>query len=222
FDDFRVTGHLIPDENRPMKGHASDRYRHGAAFGAAPCGCAACEIHLRQQPAAKDVAVRIGIGRHRNGAQRRLRFGWPIRRVGGGHGKSQRRGERVSRSSSRRNIGWGLRPASGFAGIANRSRLFRDRIYRGAAAPPGRGWEDHAMASDILTARKGPVLEITLNRPQIGNAASDAMAIELTKLLLGAAETSEIAVLRGAGDDFCVGRETMGKRPPGPPPQALE
>jgi enoyl-CoA hydratase/carnithine racemase len=78
------------------------------------------------------------------------------------------------------------------------------------------------MSSDILTARKGPVLEITLNRPQIGNAASDAMAVELTKLLLGAAESSEIVVLRGVGDDFCVGRETMGKRPPGPPPQALE
>jgi len=70
------------------------------------------------------------------------------------------------------------------------------------------------MSSDILTARKGPVLEITLNRPQIGNAASDAMAVELTKLLLGAGESSEIVVLRGAGEDFCVGRETMGKRPP--------
>ena len=46
------------------------------------------------------------------------------------------------------------------------------------------------MSSDILTARKGPVLEITLNRPEIGNAASDAMAIELTKLLLGAGESS--------------------------------
>src|SRR5215470_2967568 len=78
------------------------------------------------------------------------------------------------------------------------------------------------MSSDILTIRKGPVLEITLNRPQIGNAASDAMAVELTKLLLGAAETSEIVVLRGAGEDFCVGRETMGKRPPGAPPEAFE
>src|SRR5262245_42160337 len=78
------------------------------------------------------------------------------------------------------------------------------------------------MSSDILTVRKGPVLELTLNRPQIGNAASDAMAGELTKLLLGADETSEIVVLRGAGADFCVGRETMGKRPPGAPPEALE
>jgi enoyl-CoA hydratase len=78
------------------------------------------------------------------------------------------------------------------------------------------------MADQILTARKGPVLEITLNRPEIGNAASDAMAVELAKLLLGAGESAEIVVLRGAGDDFCVGRETMGKRPPGAQPDALE
>jgi enoyl-CoA hydratase len=78
------------------------------------------------------------------------------------------------------------------------------------------------MANEIVTARKGPVLEITLNRPEIGNAASDGMAVELTKLLLGAGGSSEIVVLRGAGDDFCVGRETMGKRPPGQQPDALE
>jgi enoyl-CoA hydratase len=78
------------------------------------------------------------------------------------------------------------------------------------------------MSNEILTARKGPVLEITLNRPQIGNAASDAMAVELAKLLLGAGESSEIVVLRGAGEDFCLGRETMGKRPPGAPPEAFE
>ena len=78
------------------------------------------------------------------------------------------------------------------------------------------------MADEIITTRKGPVLEITLNRPEIGNAASDAMAVELTKLLLGAGENAEIVVLRGAGDDFCVGRETMGKRPPGAQPDALE
>ncbi len=78
------------------------------------------------------------------------------------------------------------------------------------------------MANEIVTARKGPVLEITLTRPEIGHAASDGMAVELTKLLLGAGENSEIVVLRGAGNDFCVGRETMGKRPPGQQPDALE
>jgi len=78
------------------------------------------------------------------------------------------------------------------------------------------------MSNEILTARKGPVLEITLNRPQIGNAASDGMAVELAKLLLGAGESADIVVLRGAGEDFCIGRETMGKRPPGAPPEAFE
>jgi enoyl-CoA hydratase len=78
------------------------------------------------------------------------------------------------------------------------------------------------MSNEILTARKGPVLEITLNRPQLGNAASDAMAVELAKLLLAAGESADIVVLRGAGEDFCVGRETMGKRPPGAPPEAFE
>ena len=48
------------------------------------------------------------------------------------------------------------------------------------------------------------------------------MAIELTRLLLTAGESAEIVVLRGAGDDFCVGRESMGKRPPGAQPDALE
>jgi enoyl-CoA hydratase len=78
------------------------------------------------------------------------------------------------------------------------------------------------MSNEILTVRKGPVLEVTLNRPQIGNAASDAMAVELAKLLLSAGESADIVVLRGAGEDFCVGRETMGKRPPGAPPEAFE
>jgi enoyl-CoA hydratase len=78
------------------------------------------------------------------------------------------------------------------------------------------------MSDEILTARKGPILEITLNRPQIGNAASDAMAVELTGILLSAGESAEIVVLRGAGADFCVGRETMGKRAPGAQPEALE
>ena len=78
------------------------------------------------------------------------------------------------------------------------------------------------MSNDIVTSRKGPVLEITLNRPANGNAASDAMATELTKLLLSAGESAEIVVLRGAGDDFCIGREGMGKRPPGAQPDAHE
>jgi enoyl-CoA hydratase len=87
--------------------------------------------------------------------------------------------------------------------------------------PIGDALQEEAAISDILTTQKGPILEITLNRPQDGNAASDDMAEELTKLLLGA-ETADIIVLRGAGDDFCVGRSTAGRRPASNSADALE
>jgi enoyl-CoA hydratase len=61
-----------------------------------------------------------------------------------------------------------------------------------------------------------------LNRPQDGNAASDDMAEQLTRLLLGAPETADIIVLRGAGADFCVGRSPAGRRPASNSADALE
>ncbi len=88
--------------------------------------------------------------------------------------------------------------------------------------PIGGALQQEAAISDILTTRKGPILEITLNRPQDGNAASDDMAEELTRLLLGAAEGADIIVLRGAGEDFCVGRSTAGRRPASNSADALE
>jgi enoyl-CoA hydratase len=72
------------------------------------------------------------------------------------------------------------------------------------------------MSDDILSKHNGPVLEITLNRPDAGNAATDAMAVEITRLVEEAAGQSQLIVIRGAGDDFCVGRATMSApRPPG-------
>jgi enoyl-CoA hydratase len=82
--------------------------------------------------------------------------------------------------------------------------------------------QEEAAIPDILTTQKGPVLEITFNRPQDGNAASDDMAEALTKLLLGAPASAEIIVLRGAGDDFCVGRSPAGRRPESNSADALE
>ena len=82
--------------------------------------------------------------------------------------------------------------------------------------------QEEAAISDILTAQKGPILEITLNRPQDGNAASDDMAEQLTRLLLGASDSAEIVVLRGAGNDFCVGRSPAGRRPASNSSDALE
>src|SRR5579875_1150642 len=64
----------------------------------------------------------------------------------------------------------------------------------------------------ILSEQKGPILEITINRPDDGNKMTDEMARELTTLLDASAQRAELVVLRGAGDTFCLGR--AGGRPP--------
>jgi enoyl-CoA hydratase len=67
---------------------------------------------------------------------------------------------------------------------------------------------------DILTKQDGPILRITLNQPERGNAVSDQMVADLTGIIQGADKTSSVVVLRGAGNDFCTGRAGMGQRPP--------
>jgi enoyl-CoA hydratase len=78
------------------------------------------------------------------------------------------------------------------------------------------------MSQDLIIQRNGPLLEITLNRPDAGNGATDEMAAELTKLLPEAADSSSLVVLRGAGSDFCIGRASMGRPQPAGPLEALE
>jgi enoyl-CoA hydratase len=70
------------------------------------------------------------------------------------------------------------------------------------------------MTDDILVKQDGPILRITLNQPSRGNAVTDDMVREMTRLISEAPKTSDIVVLRGAGKDFCVGRFGMGARPP--------
>jgi len=74
---------------------------------------------------------------------------------------------------------------------------------------------------DIVSKRDGAILEITLNRPEHGNGATDAMAIELTRLINEAGDAACI-VLRGAGSDFCIGRAMMGQPPAQGPVEAFE
>jgi enoyl-CoA hydratase/carnithine racemase len=69
---------------------------------------------------------------------------------------------------------------------------------------------------DILSKQSGPILEITLNRPDRGNGADDAMALEITRLINEAPEGTKCIVLRGAGADFCTGRVAAGPPPTGP------
>ena len=64
------------------------------------------------------------------------------------------------------------------------------------------------MADEVLTAREGDVLTITLNRPDVYNAVNRAMHAELAKALAEAAVPEVRAVvLTGAGRGFCSGQD---------------
>lgn len=76
------------------------------------------------------------------------------------------------------------------------------------------------MADDILVQQDGPILRVTLNHPERGNAVTDGMVVELTRIINDAAKTSDAVVLRGAGKDFCVGRH--GVKAPEVEPTAYE
>jgi enoyl-CoA hydratase len=87
--------------------------------------------------------------------------------------------------------------------------------------PSGARRGERVMGDDVRAGKRGRVLEIVLNRPDAGNAATDAMAAELTTILRAPAEDVDVIVLRAAGSDFCIGRETMGRARLGAP-EALE
>lgn len=63
----------------------------------------------------------------------------------------------------------------------------------------------------ISAVTTGPVLEITLNRPDVRNAMSLAMVEELRQALaqaeatIGSSKATRVVVLRGAGGHFCAG-----------------
>jgi enoyl-CoA hydratase len=62
------------------------------------------------------------------------------------------------------------------------------------------------MSKELLIEQKGPILQVTINRPEHGNAMWDEMSVELTGVLDHAHEIAEVVVLRGAGKEFCIGR----------------
>jgi len=70
------------------------------------------------------------------------------------------------------------------------------------------------MADPILREKNGEITTITLNRPEAGNRQTDATWAQLTQMFDDAAKESRAIVFKGAGDDFCLGREAMGQPPP--------
>src|ERR1700693_3982602 len=77
-----------------------------------------------------------------------------------------------------------------------------------------------SMSENILSEQDGGILRVTINRPDAGNAMTDAMALELTGIIAAAPQTSRMVLLRGAGKDFCIGRQAP--PPPTTPPEAME
>lgn len=69
------------------------------------------------------------------------------------------------------------------------------------------------MASEkVLVKQEGPLVSITLNRPEQGNTV-DAEAMDALIQALGEVaqnESCRILLLRGAGPDFCLGRDPGG------------
>jgi enoyl-CoA hydratase len=70
------------------------------------------------------------------------------------------------------------------------------------------------MADPILSAKDGDVTTITLNRPEAGNRQTDESWAQTTEMINAAAKSSRVIIFRGAGDDFCLGREAMGQAQP--------
>jgi len=61
----------------------------------------------------------------------------------------------------------------------------------------------------LLIRNDGPVLHVTLNRPEVRNAMSMAMVLELRQVLASAEAdgSTRVLVLRGAGGHFCAGAD---------------
>jgi enoyl-CoA hydratase len=70
------------------------------------------------------------------------------------------------------------------------------------------------MAESILLEKDGDVSTIILNRPEAGNRQTDATWAQVTEMINSAAQESRLILFKGAGEDFCLGREAMGQRGP--------
>ena len=76
------------------------------------------------------------------------------------------------------------------------------------------------MPSPILCESDNGVTTVTLNRPEIGNRVTNDMAATLAHMI-DSARDARLIVLRGAGNDFCLGRD-LPHGDPAKPPSAIE
>lgn len=72
------------------------------------------------------------------------------------------------------------------------------------------------MADPVLMEKEGDVVTIMLNRPEAGNRQTDATWAQVTEMFNDASKQARLIIFKGAGADFCLGREAMGQQPPNP------
>jgi enoyl-CoA hydratase len=77
------------------------------------------------------------------------------------------------------------------------------------------------MSDFVKCETAGPLTTITVNRPDCGNLVSNEMGAEIAAMI-DAAAGSRLIVLRGAGDNFCLGRDAAALRAAGPFKTALD
>lgn len=72
--------------------------------------------------------------------------------------------------------------------------------------------QETSVDSEVLTETRGNVLIITMNRPAAKNAATEAMAKDMAKILDDFEANDElfVAVLTGAAQTFCSGMDLKG------------
>jgi hypothetical protein len=70
-----MNGHFVADEHRAVECHTVHSNCHASAARPSRCCVSGRQIHLRHQPTAENVACRIGVGRHRDGADHRGSLG---------------------------------------------------------------------------------------------------------------------------------------------------
>ena len=75
--------------------------------------------------------------------------------------------------------------------------------------------------SEIKAQQAGFLFTITLNRPDAGNRLTDAMVSQLAENVQTIKEDVKLIVLRGAGKDFCLGRDLSAFSHDAPLPEAL-
>lgn len=70
------------------------------------------------------------------------------------------------------------------------------------------------MAEPIIEEKSADITTLILNRSDAGNRQTDSTWARLTEIIDAAAKRSRLIILKGAGDDFCLGREAMGQPAP--------